>query len=89
MLPRKFLVSASENFLVASDLSCGCPFPLTGQKKGWEVNPWLGGMGITRALLCVNLPLLSMDVLLETVFLGFICHVSHKTCLILDESVKP
>lgn len=74
--PREVLGLSFSKFLVASDLSSGCPFPLTGQQKGWEVSPWLG-IGITRPLLCVNLPALSVDVVLETVSFVFISVMFH------------
>lgn len=76
--PKEVLLGLSfSKCLVASHLSPGRPIPLTGQQKGWEVNLWLGMIGITRALFCVNLSSLSMDVLVETVSLIFISVIFH------------
>lgn len=83
------LSSASAKFLLASDPSSGCPFPLRGQQKGWHIDTWLGWGGSNEgtALGEFSSPFRGCSTR-NRVLRFYFSHVSHAIYLIIDEIVR-
>lgn len=69
-----------------SHCSSGCPFALPWQQKDTLIRGG-NGVGIARALLGLNSPAM-VAVFRNSALQFYSSHVSHTTCLIIDEIVR-